>query len=55
MMYPMPSKHHRRHKWRRFVRTNPGLVFAMVFLIIILGVVVLIFWMLTSSRFIKIG
>jgi phosphotransferase system glucose/maltose/N-acetylglucosamine-specific IIC component len=51
-----PPQHHRNgHRCRRFVRHNRNLVFVGFFLLIILGLVVLLFWMMSSSRFLKTG
>jgi len=46
-----PSPHH--SKWRRFVRKNRELLVVAIILCFVLAAVVLLFWVLTSSRFIK--
>ena len=51
----MPHKHRPGHKLRKFMRERQSLFFAMFFLVLILGVVVLIFWLLTSQRFVRMG
>ncbi len=46
--------HSRRHsKWRRFVHRNQKAVFASFLLLVIMALVVLLFWALTSPRFAK--
>lgn len=47
-------RHHRHGRWRRFVRHNPGLLFSTLFLVLILGIVVLLFWAMSDARFLKV-
>jgi len=47
--------HHRGRRWRRFLRQNRNFVFLAFMLVIILAIVVAIFWVMTSSRFAKVG
>jgi hypothetical protein len=54
MMPNMQPPQHRGRKWRRFFRNNPNLVLVGFFLIIILALVVGIFWVLTSPRFVNL-
>jgi hypothetical protein len=52
------THHHHRHKhsrWHRFVRHNPGLFFGGILLILILGIIVALFWVLSDASFLKGG
>ena len=51
----MQHHSHRHRKWRRFIRNNQKVFFAGWLLVLIMAVVVLIFWLLTSPRFAKFG
>jgi phosphotransferase system glucose/maltose/N-acetylglucosamine-specific IIC component len=53
MMPPMQSQPQRGRKWRRFVRNNRNLLFTGFLLVIILAFVTVIFWVMTSPRFVK--
>jgi phosphotransferase system glucose/maltose/N-acetylglucosamine-specific IIC component len=48
----MQSQSQRRRHRRRFFRENRGAFFVGFLLLFILGLVGLLFWMMTSSRFI---
>lgn len=47
-----PQRHRKGRKLRRVFRANQPLVFAVIFLVLILAVVVLLFWIMGSMRFI---
>lgn len=50
----MQHEHHRsRHKWRKFVRKNREVFFALSFLALILAAVALLFWLMSDMRFIS--
>lgn len=51
MILPMQSQPHRGRKWRRFVRHNRNRFFVGFFLLIILALVAVMFWVMTSPRF----
>ena len=49
----MSHHHHRHSRWNRFVRHNPGLFFGGIFLVLVLGIVVLLFWILSDVSLLK--
>jgi phosphotransferase system glucose/maltose/N-acetylglucosamine-specific IIC component len=53
MMPIMHSQPHRGRKWRRFVHDNRNYFFAGFFLVLILAVIAVMFWVMTSPEFIK--
>ena len=52
-MQPQPQRSGR--KWRRFLRHNRGAFFFAVLVVVIVALVGLLFWVMSSSRFIKTG
>lgn len=49
----MQPEHHRPgHKWRRFLRKNRPVMFALSFLLLILAAVALLFWLMSDMRFV---
>jgi hypothetical protein len=48
-----PHPHRSGRKWRRFVRHSRGFFFAGFLGLVIAGVVFLLFWFLSSPRFVK--
>jgi flagellar biosynthesis/type III secretory pathway M-ring protein FliF/YscJ len=53
MMRPMQPSTSRGRKWRRFVRHNRNFLFGGFVLVIILALVALLFWVMTSPKFLK--
>lgn len=50
-----PQPHRRGHKLRRFLRHNRGIFFLGFTLLLILGLVGLLFWVMSSMRFVNRG
>jgi phosphotransferase system glucose/maltose/N-acetylglucosamine-specific IIC component len=48
-------RHGMGHRWRKFVRQNRAVFFVFFLLGLILAVVALLFWMMTSIRFVNTG
>jgi hypothetical protein len=53
MMPAMQSQPRRRRSWRRFIRHNRNYFFAGFLGLIMIALVVLLFWAMTSSQFVK--
>ncbi len=51
MMPLMQSQPQRRRHRRRFFRENRGVIFISFVVIVVVGLVGLLFWVMTSSRF----
>lgn len=51
LMHPQP--HHRGRKWRRLARHNCGLFFFAFFAVVIVGIVGLLIWFISSPQFVK--
>ena len=50
-MPPRPQQ--RRRRWRRFLREYRGVFFIVALMVVVLVGVGLLFWLLSSSRFVK--